>query len=394
MSKYKGKHNLFLLIPLFLILFAALTAGAIFLSIDLRYRYSERKIEREHSETDPGNYYYSHLTAKEQLLYRAVNKSAEKCEDETEILLYRFTEEEFNKATKALNLDKPMLFYVDFGKISLYNDKYKSSVRISYISGKEEIERMKMEIEAVSAAAMAYTQSAENDFEREVILHDFISRNCEYITEEHNGDSPSQHTAYGALVEKAAYCDGYSSAYKILLDRCGIECIITEGTANGANHEWNVVKIDGEYYNVDVTWDDADLDFAPLLIFHGYFNLNDQRLSQTHGFSDFFPKPVCKAEGDYYSMKGVVVEDLDHLFTLAYSELKSAVESKQTYFEICPVFEYESDDLKAPVFEAIKLVNSDAGTTLLSESFRVFPASEGGKGLTIQIYYVDPEELN
>ena len=76
------------------------------------------------------------------------------------------------------------------------------------------------------------------------------------------------HTAYGALVcdssgnPNYAVCDGYSLAFEYLLQQCGIEAVFVCGKAGSSpedagGHAWNMVKMDGEWYEVDSTWDDS-----------------------------------------------------------------------------------------------------------------------------------------
>ena len=79
-------------------------------------------------------------------------------------------------------------------------------------------------------------------------------------------------TAYGALVQDSsgdknkAVCEGYSMAYEYLLHMSGIPCATVSGTANQIDainddqggHAWNVVRIDGQWYEVDTTWDDFE----------------------------------------------------------------------------------------------------------------------------------------
>lgn len=91
-------------------------------------------------------------------------------------------------------------------------------------------------------------------------LHDYLIRQVTYDSESYeSGDIPYvAHTAYGALVEGRAVCDGYASAYNLLLNEAGIESDLVYGQADGENHAWNLVAFpDGDYY-VDVTWDDGD----------------------------------------------------------------------------------------------------------------------------------------
>lgn len=66
------------------------------------------------------------------------------------------------------------------------------------------------------------------------------------------------HTAYSAFKSGDAVCDGYSRAAKMLLNDYGIECdfVVGECIPDGG-HAWNLVKLDGEWYHMDVTWNDG-----------------------------------------------------------------------------------------------------------------------------------------
>ena len=60
-------------------------------------------------------------------------------------------------------------------------------------------------------------------------------------------------TAYGALVENCADSKGIAAAYSALCNAAGIECVIVNGTVNGEVHSWNIIKIEGNYFHVDVS---------------------------------------------------------------------------------------------------------------------------------------------
>lgn len=70
--------------------------------------------------------------------------------------------------------------------------------------------------------------------------------------------APETHTPYNAFKTGSAVCDGYSKATKLMLNEYGVECdyIIGECTGGGG-HGWNLVKLDGEWYHLDVTWNDG-----------------------------------------------------------------------------------------------------------------------------------------
>ncbi|MBQ6439392.1 MAG: hypothetical protein IJJ06_04530 [Mogibacterium sp.] len=99
-----------------------------------------------------------------------------------------------------------------------------------------------------------------SDYEKIAAIHDYICDNVEY--ESSIDSSDIMRTAYGALIEGRAVCQGYSvSLYRLLLE-AGIDNRIIFGTGvspigiTGA-HTWNIVDLYGEYYYMDVTWDDC-----------------------------------------------------------------------------------------------------------------------------------------
>jgi hypothetical protein len=65
------------------------------------------------------------------------------------------------------------------------------------------------------------------------------------------------YTAYGAAVDGESVCNGYAMAYKQLCDRLGLDCWVVTGESEGEAHAWDLVRLDGETYLVDCTWDDA-----------------------------------------------------------------------------------------------------------------------------------------
>lgn len=122
--------------------------------------------------------------------------------------------------------------------------------------------------EAFSAAveeALTSVEGLDSELEKAIALHDYLAINCEYDYENllaqntGTGAVPARSfTAYGAFVDKIAVCQGYALAYKLLCNKVGIECYMV--TSDALNHAWNLINIDGEYYQVDVTWDDPTWD--------------------------------------------------------------------------------------------------------------------------------------
>lgn len=119
------------------------------------------------------------------------------------------------------------------------------------------------------------TNADMSEDEKEKLIHDFILTYVDYYEEEEYGN------AYSALYYGKTKCDGYSMlAYK-MLKAADIESIIVRNE----DHAWNLVKINGKWYHLDVTWDDAEKkDYG----FYKYYNLSDDEILDTRNYNDVF----------------------------------------------------------------------------------------------------------
>lgn len=106
----------------------------------------------------------------------------------------------------------------------------------------------------------------------------------------------SDSTLEGALLKQVAVCAGISKAYSYLLELGGVPCHYISGQTSGGGHAWNIVKLDGKYYHVDVTWALSDTGWKDR-----YFLLTDEEMRQSRSWkeSEF---PPCLA--GKYSWKG------------------------------------------------------------------------------------------
>ncbi len=105
-----------------------------------------------------------------------------------------------------------------------------------------------------------------SDLAKVKVLHDYI---CTHTN--HYIVVPDKYvaTAYGVLILGNGSCAGYQAAYKMLLDKAGVENKNVIGLEN--IHGWNAVRIDGEWYHVDTSWDSL-YDYN---IYYDWFMKND-----------------------------------------------------------------------------------------------------------------------
>lgn len=85
-------------------------------------------------------------------------------------------------------------------------------------------------------------------------IHDYICKNVTY----YNDGTWDCHSAYAALKQKAAVCQGYATLFYALGIQAGLKVRCIPGTSNGQPHLWNIVRMGGSWYNLDATWDDQN----------------------------------------------------------------------------------------------------------------------------------------
>ncbi len=136
------------------------------------------------------------------------------------------------------------------------------------------------------AGIPALTDENLSDYERELALHDWMIDWAEYdpgaLTSGPVGDPmPDNDNPYGFLAGRKGICLGYASTFQLLMDLSGIECVTVRGMSHGgmSEHAWNLVKLEEEWYAVDVTWDDPVASFpVPRAMAHKYFNVTSEFL--------------------------------------------------------------------------------------------------------------------
>lgn len=143
----------------------------------------------------------------------------------------------------------------------------------------EELDLQIREFESAAQNMLDRAEKADGDRERAEILYRCLTDEIEYEEEAlYDSTLQNEHTAYGAIAKKEAVCDGFALAYKYLLDRCGIKCILIPGTSEGMPHVWNTVFWDNAWHEADPTWDAAsEADNRGQ-----YFDLTTEEMNKDH----------------------------------------------------------------------------------------------------------------
>ena len=123
-----------------------------------------------------------------------------------------------------------------------------------------------------------------------VWLHDWLTHNANYDY------TFTHYEASGVLLEGTGVCESYMRAYKLLLNRVGIQNNIVR--SEEMDHTWNLVCLDGVWCHVDVTWDDPNEGGFEN---HDYFGMSDDMIRRDHTWPASVPK--CESAQNYYPIR-------------------------------------------------------------------------------------------
>ena len=191
--------------------------------------------------------------------------------------------------------EHPSLFYLEDGYTyslrparSASGTVVVSRVEPSYY--RELTDRDAARYEAAVEEALALLRPEMTDFDKALVLHDYLAAHCSY------DDSLTRYSPYYALVSGSAVCQGYLLAYSDLLNRAGVTNY--PAVSSSQNHGWNTVELDGLWYHVDVTWDHPD-GVPSDWVLHTDFLLSDEGIRRTGSLHQNWVTPnLCT--GDRY----------------------------------------------------------------------------------------------
>lgn len=239
--------------------------------------------------------------------------------------------------------DHPEIFWMDY----LFDLRYDTAADITELVlhaeyTADQVVKMMREFDDALTAFYREMPKELSEYEREVYVYKYIIDHCVYDENvidniEYENSHPSLFNLYGVMVDHQAVCEGYAYTFDYLCSELGIDTVCVGGTAvieeDGADvtdtlHLWNAVELDGEWYQVDVTWDDLDdEDIKDVFV---YLNVTDQVMAQDHTtdktyneitdaeydrlecyINNFLPAPCTATEYCYYLREGILLSAPD-----------------------------------------------------------------------------------
>lgn len=246
---------------------------------------------------------YTRLSKKEQAVYTALYRGV--CNKQTEIALpVEVDGETYSKLYCILEKQEGALFYLDS---SYYTAQKIRNAEIIYHELEEDVQAMTESFEKCASEVVDAVDSMD-EYGKALYIHDYIIKNCAYEVNKYNDLGA---TAYGCLVDGSANCEGYAKAFVCLAGKAGMVSVVVTGvTDEGENHAWNQVKIDGEWYNLDVTWDDLD---NPSDKRHTYFLCSDSDFQKTHTADNLAGDAFACINSDenYFVKNDLLINNMD-----------------------------------------------------------------------------------
>lgn len=298
-------------------------------------------------EAQSGNYYFGQLGSEEKILYVECYQIMEKQAEE--ILISTTDPEMLTAVYQCVINDHPEFFYLNGYTYTQYTRG--EEVQYMTFSGRylydiKEVAARRAKINAVVKEKLEGLMGAD-EYETVKKVYEYIILSTDYSLE-----SPDNQNICSVFLDKKSVCNGYAKAAQYLLNYFGIPCIIVNGNANASAHAWNIVQIDGAYYQMDATWGDPsyftnteeeengkvpDIDYS-------YLCVTTEEISKNHKIDTKFAVPMCGTIKDNYFVReglylyGFEEEKIRSIFETAKTKGQSSVLIKgadaQAYQEI------------------------------------------------------------
>ncbi len=217
-------------------------------------------------------YHRSNLTSAEKKAYDQIYLSLINCENTIDISVM-ITPERFEDVYFGVFYDHPEIFWAESSYNYSYNNQgVVTSVTHTYNDLANNLRQNYEDMQRVALGIAISASQYETEVEQVKYVNDYLSALTVYEL-----NCPYNQSLYSLLNTGRTVCAGYSKAFEYCMQLLGIPSAFVFGYASGGNHAWNIVELDGEHYNVDVTWNDADFGFN-----YNYFNITDSQISADH----------------------------------------------------------------------------------------------------------------
>ncbi len=198
--------------------------------------------------------------------------------------------------------ERDYIAYMGYNSVSVhkFSNKYSDAVayRIEFTYGYDSAALIEMKKQTRAEVTRLAAEIFKQDMSEYMLvksIHDYLIDKTKYSQ---NESDPMVYYAYGPLMKGRGTCEGYAEAARLLFTAVGIESLFISGTVeNNSPHAWNIIKIGGNYYHIDITWDDPIVTGGGDVKNYDYFNITDAEIAADHVWSGNYPKCTATDKG-------------------------------------------------------------------------------------------------
>lgn len=249
-------------------------------------------------------------------------------ESEVNVRKFNLTIDELGEFYRKVLFAHPLYFYVNSGFSYAEGGYTEEDMHVLYVhihysdtyvetdehgvlipgadidKAKEKILKKTNEIKAATDEILFYINGNMTEFEKVMTVHDYMVRKYSYdwdyynrVCENENAADPSYFGyTLEIMTEKTGVCQGYTLAFSYVMQQLEIDTAFVSSAA--MQHAWNLVKVDGQWYHIDVTWD--DLDCCDTHAHHDYGLLSTDHISNMSNPHYGFDTGELEADSDIY----------------------------------------------------------------------------------------------
>lgn len=229
-------------------------------------------------------------------------------------------ERNYRRILRLISIEQMGIFYLKSTSASLDDRGKYFNINFSYKYSATQVEEMNNLAETEAKRIISQIPKGADDYEKLLFIHDWLVKNVQKDTESEYSSS-----IYGTLVKRTALCEGYAKTFSYLCNLLNIENIIVTGETD-VPHMWNMVKLKGSWYHVDVTWDDVNIGL-PDFISYQFFLVPDETVKEnrTIDSSIYIPPEAKGGEYEFFIKEGLMASSAeDYTKVLTNSIVRSA----------------------------------------------------------------------
>lgn len=226
---------------------------------------------------------YSNLFEAQDFIYTSLSN----VKSNFSIGSYKIDKDDFALIYANVINDHPDLFYVSssVGYSYYENAGTVATVYPCYSVESKDIEAAKKIYNKGLMYAVDLVDDSMDDVQKALVIHDYLCMNALYPKLTNSSDDKQiYHSAYGFFYDGKVVCAGYALAYSAIMNYLGVPCKYV--ISNAMAHAWNIIQINGKWYNVDLTYDDLYMtqgENAYSMVAHNCFLKSTESLSGNMG---------------------------------------------------------------------------------------------------------------